>query len=80
MDGTIKISYENAAILKGMNLNYLTSTKDHDYRFVSRLLTCVFKKNILAQSCLKRNTPEGTRRDNMKYKELYPIKFGFVRG
>lgn len=80
LNGQIRISKENVHILKGMNSNYLTSTKDHDYRFLSRLLLCIFERDDLANSCVKIEEASHTRHTrNAKYKELDPIKFGFVK-
>lgn len=76
MDGEIKISNENVRILKGMNNSYLTSTKDHDYRFISRLLLSIFKKAELAQSYVSIKGAGGT---NLKYKQLDAIKFDFIK-
>lgn len=72
----IRISKEKVEILKGMNKNYLTSTKDFDNRFLSRLLLCVFEENELIEGCVR---VEGASGRDLKYKELDPIKFEFVK-
>lgn len=77
LDGKFKISKENVAILKGMNSNYITSTKDHDYRFLSRLLMCLFEKRELAGGCIK---IDGSRNTDSKHKQLDTTKIEFVKG
>lgn len=75
LDGRMRISKSNVDILKGMN-SHLTSTKDHDYRFISRLLLCVFEKDELANGCVK---IEGSSNNKpTKYNALDPLKFDFV--
>lgn len=59
-----------------MNSNYLTSMKEYDYRFLSRLLLCVFEKDELINGCVK---IDGNVRD-LKYNLLNPFKFEFVKG
>lgn len=60
-----------------MNANYLTSTKDFDYRFLSRLVTSVYEKDELINGCIK---VESARSKNSRYEELDSLKFDFVRG
>lgn len=76
MEGLIKIRYEDVMILKGMNSNFVTSQKECDYRFISRLLLCVFNKDVLRQGCVR---IEGARETASKYNLLDPIKFNFVK-
>lgn len=59
-----------------MNLNYLTSTKESDYRFVSRLLLCVFKQEELLNGCVKMNSQTNPTRYNL----LDQTKFDFIKG
>lgn len=77
MNGQIKIRKEDIDILKGMDANYLTSTKDMDYKFVSRLLTLVYTQNELIEGCVKKTSNSGYK---MKYKPLDATKFEFVKG
>lgn len=77
MGGSIKINFDDLAVLKGMNTNYLTSTKDFDYRFISRLLLSVFEKQELIESCVR---IDEVQTKNSKYQHLDPLKFGFVKG
>lgn len=72
--GNIKIQFDDLAVLKGMNSNYLTSTQAFDYRFISRLLLSVFTKQELIEGCVKIGTS-----DNSKYRSLNSVKFGFVK-
>lgn len=60
-----------------MNSNYLTATKDYDYRFVSRVLMCVFEKSELLEGCIRINTARNTM---TKYKTLDQTKFDFIKG
>lgn len=61
-----------------MNANYLTSLKDCDYRFVSRLLTSVYNKEELIKGCVKVDGLQPTKPP--KYNELDPLKFDFIKG
>lgn len=76
MDGSIKLKKEAMSMLKGMNSNYLTSCKEFDYRFLSRLLLELFAKDELAKSCVKVN--EST--NGSIYENLDKSKFDFIKG
>lgn len=78
LDGRIKIEYEDIQILKGMNANYITSHKSLDYRFISRLLLCIFATSELRSGCVRINKGEGST--TSVYNQLDPIKFDFVKG
>lgn len=76
LDGLIKIPKEEIALLKGMNSNIITGSKEYDYRFISRLLLAVFEEKDLCEGCVK-------QRDTKTpciYKELDEMKFSFVKG
>lgn len=77
LDGMIKMSKTDVDILKGMNSNYLTATKDCDYRFLCRLLLCVYGKTDLIKGCVK--VDGASNNVNSKYKQLDQIKFNFIK-
>lgn len=76
LDGKIKIPKSDIDTLKGMNQNYLTSGKEMDYRFVSRLLSVVYTKKELLAGCVRIDE----KYENSKYTQLDKVKFDFVRG
>lgn len=76
-DGAIKISKNYVEILKGMNANMLTNSKDFDYRYMARLLKAVFSEDELRNGCVTRI--DQTQRPS-QYKKLDPLKFDFVKG
>lgn len=75
-DGLIKISKPIILLLKGMNNNYLTNTKEYDYRFLGRLITEVFGKDVLENGCVKSNVVGAP----CQYELLDAKKFDFVKG
>lgn len=78
LDGLIKISKSDVDILKGMNYNYLTLSKEFDYRFISRLLGAIFSTATLTESCVK--SRETNKTSGSTYKELDATKFEFIKG
>lgn len=60
-----------------MNSNYLTQTKEFDYRFISRVLLSVFTTQELAAGCVRM---DGSYTNNSIYQSLDAEKFGFVKG
>lgn len=62
-------------MLKGMNNNYITRTKEYDYRFLGRLLHEVFGDDCLRNGCVKSTNAGGT----CKYQQLDKKKFDFVK-
>lgn len=58
-----------------MNVNFLTNTKDFDYRFVVRLAKSIFDKEELANGCVTSNNQRPSR-----YQKLDTLKFDFVKG
>lgn len=71
------MSKSDVQILRGMNDNYLTSAKEFDYRFVSRLLYSICERSELAEGCV---TIKSALDSECKYKQLEPIKFDFIKG
>lgn len=58
-------------------MNYLTANADHDYRFLSRLISELFSHEELAQGCVRMGD---SSTKNVPYKILDETKFGFVKG
>lgn len=90
LGGIIKIPFDRVKTLKGMNSNYLTSTKEFDYRFISRLIMDVFSKEELIAGCVKMDG-SSSRGGNIKnytyFHNLFRIfililrpRFNYVQG
>lgn len=77
LNGRIKIEIGIVAILKGMNMNFLTSGRDHDYRFMSRLITALFTEDEIAAGCVRMDSSSPK---NIPYKLLDDEKVSFVKG
>lgn len=77
-EGLIKLSKDRIDVLKGMNANFLTNSKEFDYRFIVRVLKAIFDKNELTNGCVRDKNQ--TQHRPSQYQQLDTLKFDFAKG